>query len=319
MFLNPNVQIILFIDLIFLIFILISLFYSIEIFNRWDFNSTAPLQYKLEKRSYLISTIIKYIFFLKLPLFLFFIYTVDGLSDIIVGAMCSAGVIDASSYGIPLLILKLVNLYLFGFWLIIHYGDLKYQDLPFSKLKYGFFIVAGSLIVFEIVLDFLMFDSIDLSKIAACCGALFSNASTTSLSLLFEISSIGYGYFFYVTYFILVGLYFKKNDYLFSIVNLLYLLISIVSLIMFFGTYIYELPTHHCPFCILQKEYHYIGYFLYITLFVGTFYGIGLIISQLINGAKSFHYNVSIVFNTIYMLIVSYYFVGYYLKNGVLL
>ena len=30
-----------------------------------------------------------------------------------------------------------------------------------------------------------------------------------------------------------------------------------------------ELPTHHCPFCILQQEYGYIGYPLYLTLMTG--------------------------------------------------
>jgi hypothetical protein len=24
--------------------------------------------------------------------------------------------------------------------------------------------------------------------------------------------------------------------------------------------------THHCPFCILQREYHYVGYLIYATL-----------------------------------------------------
>ncbi|MDP3214831.1 MAG: hypothetical protein Q8S73_12050, partial [Deltaproteobacteria bacterium] len=35
----------------------------------------------------------------------------------------------------------------------------------------------------------------------------------------------------------------------------------------FISLYIYELPTHHCPFCIIMEEYGYIGYLLYIPLF----------------------------------------------------
>jgi hypothetical protein len=37
-----------------------------------------------------------------------------------------------------------------------------------------------------------------------------------------------------------------------------------------------ELPTHHCPFCILQKEYGYIGYPLYLLLFAGAILGMGV-------------------------------------------
>jgi len=317
MFLNPNIQIILFIDFIFLFFLLISLVLAIELFSKWDFQSTSTLQYKLEKRAYLVSTIIKYIFFLKLPLFLFFIYSVDGLSDIIVGAMCSVGVIDASSYGIPLLILKVVNLYLFGFWLILHYGDLKYPHLPFTKTKFGFFIIAAFLIIFEIILDFLMFGSIDLSKIAVCCGALFSNSSTSYLSILFSIESWYYLYLFYLSYVLNLFFYFKRNDYMFSIINIIFLIVAIISLIMFFSTYIYELPTHHCPFCILQKEYYYVGYLLYISLFIGTFFGIGLVVANLVEADKVVYYKTSLVFTSLYMIIVSYYVVAYYYTNGV--
>ncbi|HKZ17662.1 MAG TPA: hypothetical protein VJ161_09405, partial [Geobacteraceae bacterium] len=34
-------------------------------------------------------------------------------------------------------------------------------------------------------------------------------------------------------------------------------------------------PTHHCPFCILQQGYGYVGYPLYILLLVGTVSGLG--------------------------------------------
>ena len=50
---------------------------------------------------------------------------------------------------------------------------------------------------------------------------------------------------------------------------------SIGSIFSFISLYIYELPTHACPFCLLQKDYHYIGYPLYLTLLGGAITGIG--------------------------------------------
>lgn len=318
MFLNPHIQIILFVDLIFLIFLSISLYLSINIFVKWNFESNSPLQYKLEKQSYLISTIIKYIFFIKLPLFLFFIYSVDSLSDIVIGAMCASGVFDSSIYGIPLLGLKLVNLYLFGFWLILHYGDLKYKDLRFTKVKFGFFIVASILIILEILFDFMMFYSIDLNKISLCCGSLFSNNSVSYLSVLFSIDSWNYLYVFFINFILLVIFFLKRNDYIFSFLNIIFLVASIISLIIFFSPYIYELPTHHCPFCILQKEYFYVGYILYLSLFFGTFFGIATVIANMIDSETNFYYMISLFFICIYVLLVSYFPVAYYLKNGLL-
>ena len=51
--------------------------------------------------------------------------------------------------------------------------------------------------------------------------------------------------------------------------------VSILSILSFISLYFYELPTHHCPFCILQGEYGYIGYPLYLTLLGGALSGIG--------------------------------------------
>jgi hypothetical protein len=64
--------------------------------------------------------------------------------------------------------------------------------------------------------------------------------------------------------------------YGFSAAIFLTLLISIASFISFISIYFYELPTHHCPFCILQKEYGYIGYLLYLLLLAGGLAGMGV-------------------------------------------
>ena len=74
------------------------------------------------------------------------------------------------------------------------------------------------------------------------------------------------------------GLYFflkGRGGLLFSGLSALALLVSIGSIFSFISLYIYELPTHACPFCLLQKEYHYIGYPLYLTLLGGAITGIG--------------------------------------------
>ena len=50
---------------------------------------------------------------------------------------------------------------------------------------------------------------------------------------------------------------------------------AIASIISFISPYFYALPTHHCPFCILQRDNGYIGYPLYISLLGGTLSGMG--------------------------------------------
>jgi hypothetical protein len=71
--------------------------------------------------------------------------------------------------------------------------------------------------------------------------------------------------------------YFKgKGGGWFSLLSGLTFLVSAAALVSFICLYFYELPSHHCPFCILQKEYHYIGYALYATLLGGAISGLGV-------------------------------------------
>jgi hypothetical protein len=52
-----------------------------------------------------------------------------------------------------------------------------------------------------------------------------------------------------------------------------FFVVSIAAVISFISLYFYQIPTHHCPFDILQAEYYYAGYPLYFSLFAGSFFG----------------------------------------------
>jgi hypothetical protein len=318
MLLTPEIITILTLDFIFLFFGLIAFIISVKIVKNWDLNSTTKAQYKLEKQSFLVSTIIKYIFIVKLPLFLFFIFTADKLSDIITGAMCAAGVVSSVDFGSSMFVYKILNLYIFGFWLVLNNYDIKNEKLPFVRYKFMLYIVGFITLAIETYYDIHFFKSLDVSKLVSCCGTIFSSASTSAISFIYTMDKIDFIYAFYAVFICLMISYLVKNHFLILILNILYIIIAIVSLIMFFGTYIYQLPTHHCPFCMLQKDYYYIGYVLYISLYIGTFYGIsGAIMSIIKKKSQKFYYNISFVFNAIYALIVSIYPIVYHIKNGV--
>jgi hypothetical protein len=314
--LSPEVLAILILNVLFLLFGIIAFFLSLKIFFKWDINSTTKLQYRLEKQSFLTAIIIKYIFILKLPLFLFFIFTLDKISNVLTGAMCAAGVVDATEFGTYLLILKILNIYLFGFWLVLHYLDIQNENLPYTKIKFAFFIIAFFLFVTEIILEMMMFSAIDVDKMVSCCGALYSSSATSYISHIFLIDTSYLLFAFYGNFLALILFYYLKQKYLFTLANLFFIIISIISLISFFGTYIYQLPTHHCPFCFLQKDYYYVGYLIYTLLFIGTFNG--LITGFMKNKSKvQRNSKISLLFNFLFLLLISAYPVVYYIKNGV--
>ena len=315
MLLTPEVLTILILNIIFALFATVALLLGSKIAFYWDINSTASMQYRLEKQSFLASTIIKYIFSIKIPLFLFFIFTLDKISNVITGAMCAAGVVDATKTGIYLIMFKVLNLYLFAYWLKLHSYDMDDKTQPYTKVKFRLFWLFYLFLILEIILEVMMFNNIEIDKMVSCCGSIYSGSSTSAISTFFAIDKRVLLALFYGNYMLIVLFYVFKNRYLFSILNLIFIPVAILSLILFFGTYIYEMPSHHCPFCFLQSDYYYVGYFIYAFLFVGTFYGLIVSFSK----ERKTSYKISLLFNSLYVILLSLYVVVYYIKNGVLL
>ena len=317
MILSPEVLTILILNAIFAVFATIAFILSIKIVLKWDINATTQTQYRLEKQSYLSATIIKYIFAIKVPLFLFFIFTLDKISNILTGAMCGAGVVDATDYGNYLFILKIINLYLFAYWIVLHNEDIKDEKQAFTKRKFMFFIVAFFFLASELIVEGIMFASIDLEEMVSCCGTIYSSSSSSYISKIFAVDTSLLLALFYGNFALIYVFYILKRQYLFSLANIFFIIISIITLIVYFGTYIYELPSHHCTFCFLQSDYYYVGYLIYLLLFVGTFYGIvtGLIVMN--EKSREKNYKISILFNTLYVILLSLYPIVFYIKNGV--
>ncbi len=313
MILAPQVLTILILDGVILFFASVTFFLSFKIALWWDMQATTQRQYTLEKQSHLAATIIKYILALKIALFLFFIYTIDDLANIVIGAMCGAGVINATSYGIYLMIFKIIDIYLFAYWLILHKKDISNERLLYTKIKFTFFLLIYVLLVIETLLEFSMFNAIDPQVMVSCCGSIYSATSSSAISAIFKVDTKLLLGIFYANFIAIAVSFFLKKRYLFTLSNFLYIIITITALIVFFGTYIYELPTHHCPFCLLQKGYYFIGYFIYVFLFIGTFYG--LVVGFLDDAKKN--YFVSFIFDTATMMILSAYPLVFYFKNGV--
>jgi hypothetical protein len=55
---------------------------------------------------------------------------------------------------------------------------------------------------------------------------------------------------------------------------LFFFFMALTTITTVFSSYIYAMPFHNCPFCILKPEYHFIGFALYGALIVATFLGV---------------------------------------------
>ena len=116
--------------------VLYSCFYGALILKYWDINSGSETQLHLERRTYLISTIMAYALAFQLLSFFLFIYTADNLHTFFTGAMCAVGSLNVNQWGFPVVFLKTITFILGGMWLIINYVDNRGYDYPLIKTKY---------------------------------------------------------------------------------------------------------------------------------------------------------------------------------------
>ena len=280
MILHPAVLSLLTMSLLAGIMLLLAGVVGVRILFFWNIKSGSELQLDLERRTYLVSTILAYTFVFQILSLFLFIYTADSLHSLFVGAMFAAGTLNVNEYGYPVLILKIVNFLLAGTWLIVNYADTRGYDYPLIRLKYALLLLIAPLMLWEAYNQYRYFSGLHADIITSCCGALFSqdtrNISGEIAALPARPMAVAFMASMAATFASGLVFYLKdRGGWLFSGASVLAFLVGVASLISFISLYIYELPTHHCPFCFLQKEYGYVGYALYATLLGGAVTGLG--------------------------------------------
>ena len=312
--LSYEVGIDLFIQIVILLLLSFAFLNTLFILKNFVVNSGTELQYSLEKKSYLVLAIIKIVLIIKIILLPFFTYTLDKLSNIIPGAMCAAGVISANVYGEPLMLLKIFLVVLMLLWLTLNAKDLRSYDFKYFKAKLWFFGLIYILAFGEVALEILFFSGLTTINPVLCCSALYGDMQDSN-PLPFNLSIIELIVSFYLTYLlIIISTYFKKR-YLLLLLSVVFTYISYYSVVYFFSTYVYQLPTHQCPYCLLQDNYFYLGYFIYFSFMVALFYSLsGAIFTFSKNTCKY-----AAVFYSLFLLFASIHFYIYLIINGTFL
>jgi hypothetical protein len=279
--LQPAVIALLFIRLATTGMVVYASFYGIRIIRRWDIKSGSEEQLALERRTYLISMVLSYVLAFEIGSLFLYIFTADSLHALFTGAMCAAGTLNVNRYGYPALLLKLLNFILAGLWLVINRADNRAYDYPLIKTKYALLLLIAPIVAVESVVETTYFLRLKGDLITSCCGSLFSadGGSVASDIAAVPVRLAVPGFFLSMALTFGLGMLYRvkgRMGTLFSASSGVSFVVSVISLISFISLYFYELPTHHCPFCILQREYGYIGYLFYGTLLTGVVSGLGV-------------------------------------------
>jgi hypothetical protein len=276
--LHPSVLALLSSALLVGVLLVYSAWWAARILRHWDLSSGSELQLALERRTHLVSTLLGYVLVFGLAALFLFVFTADSLAPLFTGAMCAAGSLHASRFGYPVLLLQVAGFALAAIWLVVNRADSLGRDYPLVRFKYGFLLALIPLLLLEMVLRAAYFLDLKPEVITSCCGSLFGAGGKGFGSDLAGISPTLAGGAFVAILIAAIGagLAFRftgRGGWVLGVLAAMLLPVGLTAVVSWLSPYVYELPTHHCPFCLLQREYHWVGYPLYGALLAGSLGG----------------------------------------------
>jgi len=275
MLLNPAILALVGVSLVVTALLSMAALFAWRILRHWDIRSGSELQLRLERRTYLISTLLVFVFVAELVSLLLFVYTAEALSNQFVGAMCATGVLNINVWGWPALLLKIVIFFAGAAWLALNQLDNRGRDYPLVRPKYRLLLALLPLAAAEAAAQAAFFLALDPDVITSCCGSLFTpqgEGVAAQLAALRPVTAaaalIGSG----AAVLVAGGVFLlrRRGGALFALLGLFAFGAAVAAVIAFVSPYVYEHPQHHCPFCLLKAGHGYVGYWLYLPLFGGA-------------------------------------------------
>lgn len=252
-----------------------------DLVRHWDISSGSERQLRLERRTYLMSTVLTFVFASQLAALLLFVFNADKMAAMFAGAMCAVGTLNANAFGFPALIAQIFVFFLAAVWLVINHADSRAYDYPLVRVKYSLLLGILPFVVLSLVLQLEYFLNLKADVITSCCGSLFSGEAKTLTGDASSMPAKQAIPLFYgtLTTVVAAALFHARKfscGYLVALFSAVAFVAALIGILSFVSLYVYENPHHHCPFCILKPEYNYQGYWLYVPLFTATAAGLSV-------------------------------------------
>lgn len=246
----------------------------------WDHGSHSRLQLLRERRWFLVEISLRLVLVLQLFSIVVFIATADHLKTLFTGAMCAVGSLNASELGPAALAAKAAAFTLCGLWLVVDRAASAAASNGLVRFKAGFLGFLAIVLIGENIIQFRYFADLDPDIITSCCAVVFGGGGESVGASLAGLPASWTLIAFYAVFTVTVAvgafsIVRRRSVLPYSILAAILGVISAVAVIVWIAPSYYELPTHHCPLCLLASDHGFIGYPLYAALAVAVISGTG--------------------------------------------
>ncbi len=335
---------------------------AVRVLRYWDPASDDERQISLESEIWLSSTLVAYALGIQIISLVLLVLAADEFAGVLTGAMCATGTLGVNDFGMPALLIKMAGVFFYGFWLVLHRLDVSSEHYPLVRVKCWYLLGIMPLLGADIVLQSLYLLNIQPDVIVSCCGVVFS-AGAEGSQFLAELAGDRLVPWFYGAIILLVllgGVVVRRFRQpaldrnlsaadrqssavvqsgalplaVYGLVWALFLPLALLTIITVISSYIYAMPFHNCPFCILKQEYGYIGFAIFGTLLPAAFFAIsapltGLFAARfadpkaptdqtaaIIPGYQRLAVRVSLLLLLLFALLSSFHYVRYMVMGG---
>ncbi len=261
---------------------------AVKVLRHFDVVRATEGQLALERQVELAGTFVRVGAGAQIVALLLSALAADKLSRGIRGAMCAYGTFASNEWGFRALYASVLAALAAGVVAQLYAFDTRVRGMDMVRALSWATLVLAPIAIADLALQLLFFTNLDLNVIASCCSVQLDPVAAARAA--------------YVTGPRVVATWLGPSIVLASVVvafvaarkpraplvavagalSVLALPVAIGAVLLEVAPHAFEVPQHHCPFCLLRADVWGIGYPLFAAMFFAVTYGAGAALSALL-------------------------------------
>jgi hypothetical protein len=259
---------------------------AFQIIIKWIPQSAERKQIRLERKAETARLSAKFslaVFFLSTALLIIGITNV--LPEIVPGAMCGTGVLQATDgLGSRTLMYRFFIFFIMSLWLTLEKLNLSRPDAPLTRYNSRILLLGMPFFLLAVITTFRGILRIQSHQPVDCCAMVYDQFSNLSAARqIAGIPDIFWIWIFWIltALMLLCAVWSLKSKRagrmnttgLLVVITVIWVPIAAITLVRVYAAYFYQVLHHHCPWCLFLPEHKYVGIPLLAALVIITLEG----------------------------------------------